>query len=314
MTNSRTTSSSHLLTLISGIKIVLKALRSTYIPCLWVALCSFELQVYSIPPEKNLDPTKFGLQPDSDRTRFNSSRSESRASDWLIENHKPLIVTQLEGSQFRRTDSGLLQCKLDDTIRAETSLFVRSNSLMEMQSQSGVIVRLGSNTNLDIELERTFKLYKGAMLVSLPDDRASYTLQSPLSTVQISGKGAVMFGVTEIGGIKAICVNGRTQLTLKDKVTADLKPGELIFVFTEGKNFSRKVHLELATVMQTSSLISDFKEPLPFLEELANNARKQNRRIKGRFKALVGDAKSDQDFELMILRDKSQSEEQKAPD
>jgi hypothetical protein len=29
---------------------------------------------------------------------------------------------------------------------------------------------------------------------------------------------------------------------------------------------------------------------------------------------LVGDAKSDQDFELMILRDKSQSEEQKAPD
>ena len=185
---------------------------------------------------------------------------------------------------------------------------------MELKTERGVIVRLGSNTNLNVEEERTFKLYKGAMLISLPDDVAAYTLQSPLSTVSISGEGAVMFGVTEVGGLKAICVNGKVQLTLKGNVVADLKPGELIFVFTEGNNFSRKVDLELATVMQTSSLISDFKEPLPFLEELARNARKQNRSIKGRFKALVGDAKSDQDFELMILKDKEKQEEPKAPE
>ena len=117
-----------------------------------------------------------------------------------------------------------------------------------------------------------------------------------------------MTAVTEIGGLKCIGLLGNLHLSLSDSKSTELRPGELVFIFTEGRGFSRKVNLELATVMQTSSLIRDFEEPLPFLEDIAQIARKQNRRIRSRFRALVGDAKSDKDFELMILRDKDEKE------
>lgn len=268
----------------------------------------------SDPIKDKLDPAKFGLQIDPSRTRFNKTKSKSPKLDEIILSQTSLKITQLEGSHFQKTDAGLQSCEVGDVFTGTTSLFVRSDSLMELKGESGQIVRLGSNTNLDIELNKLFKLYKGAMLLYLPEGTRSYILQSPLSRVSISGNGAAMFGVTEIGGLKVICIDGKIELTLANNESASLTPGELIFVFTEGKDFSRKVDLELATVMQTSALISNFPEPLPFLVNLAKNARKQNRRIRGRFKALVGDAKSDQDFELMILRDKENAEDKKVSD
>jgi hypothetical protein len=116
-----------------------------------------------------------------------------------------------------------------------------------------------------------------------------------------------MLGVTEVGGIKAIGLNGKPTLHLdKEKKSMGLAPGELVFIYTEGKGFSRTVDIELATVMQTASLVRDFKEPLPNLEEIAIHAKRQNRKIRSRFRALVGDAKSNKDFELMIIREEEE--------
>jgi hypothetical protein len=56
-------------------------------------------------------------------------------------------------------------------------------------------------------------------------------------------------------------------------------------------------------LVQTAALIRDFEEPLPFLEAMMRDARHQNRRIRNRYRALVGDAKNDQEFELKIIEE-----------
>ena len=63
-----------------------------------------------------------------------------------------------------------------------------------------------------------------------------------------------------------------------------------------------RVDVELATIVQSATLIRDFEQPLPFLEEMMTAARRQNVlfEIDG---ALVGDAKTDKEFELKIVKD-----------
>ncbi len=259
-----------------------------------------------LPPPEKMDPAKLGLYPDSERTRFASSRKKSVKQPPITQAsvNTPLFeISQLSGTQFLRGITGLKECQLGEVLPKDAALFVRSESSLEATAATGELLRLGAKTNLELGRKRNLEIYKGALLLSVPENAHGFTINSPLSRVEVQGEGALMTAVTEIGGLKCIGLLGNLHLTLPNQKSTELRPGELIFVFTEGRGFSRKVNLELATVMQTASLIRDFEEPLPFLEDIAHIAKKQNRRIRNRFRALVGDAKSDKDFELMILRD-----------
>ena len=228
-----------------------------------------------------------------------------------IGNEPDYTVSQQEGTLFVRKATGLHKAVEGEQLPPGTAIFVRDSSRMEVKATTGEILRAGSGTNITISPGRKLELYKGAILLSIPPSVAGITVTSPLSEVWIDGEGALMLGVTEVGGLKAIGLHGELSLLLpKQNRRKSLPPGKLLFVYTEGQGFSRKVDVELATVMQTASLIRDFKDPLPFLEDMAKHAKKQNRKIRSRFRALVGDAKSDKDFELMIIRD----EEGETPD
>lgn len=111
-----------------------------------------------------------------------------------------------------------------------------------------------------------------------------------------------MLGITQSGGFKAVGIYGGVRLDL-DNASMELGAGELVFIFTGGSGFSRKVDVELATIVQSATLIRDFEQPLPFLEEMMTAARRQNRLIRDRYRALVGDAKTDKEFELKIIKD-----------
>lgn len=223
-------------------------------------------------------------------------------------------LTQQDGTLFVRKATGLHKAKEGDRLPPGTAIFVREDSRIEAKAITGEILRAGSSTNVTVAPGRKIELFKGAILLSIPDGEEGFSVSSPLSEVQVSGEGALMLGVTEIGGLKAIGLHGNLSLILpKQKKRNTLEPGKLLFVYTEGQGFSRKVDVELATVMQTASLVRDFQEPLPFLEDMANHAKKQNRKIRSRFRALVGDAKSDKDFELMILREEGEENPGKEP-
>ncbi len=213
------------------------------------------------------------------------------------------LVTQQSGEHFIRGVPGLSTVGKGQYLPVGTSIFVRKDARLEVQDQTGMFLRLGTMTNLVLKKPRELLLHKGAVLLFMPSDGIGYKLISPLSEVTIVGPGALMMGVTESGGIKTVGLHGEVDLSLSNQEHKTLQAGELRFIFTEGRGFSRKVDVELATLVQTAALIRDFEEPLPFLEAMMRDARHQNRRIRNRYRALVGDAKNDQEFELKIIEE-----------
>ena len=249
-------------------------------------------------------PEKFGL------FKAPHDVKEDIGKNIAASNQLEFTISQMEGAHFVRQVAGLLKLEPMDKLTAGAAVFAREGSILEAKSGQGEIIRAGSNTNFTLGKARKLELYKGAILLWLPSGGEGIRVASPLSEIHLEGEGGLMLGVTEVGGLKAVGLHGNPTLQLgMEGKGVSLEPGTLVFVYTEGQGFSRKVDVELATIMQTASLVRDLKDPLPFLEEMAKHAKNQNRKIRNRFRALVGDAKSDKDFEMMIIRDKEEHEE-----
>ena len=59
--------------------------------------------------------------------------------------------------------------------------------------------------------------------------------------------------------------------------------------------------IELSTLMVTSKLITAFGKPLPFVNKLKQQAMMQALRTRKRYRTVVGDVKSNSDFEIRVL-------------
>ena len=80
----------------------------------------------------------------------------------------------------------------------------------------------------------------------------------------------------------------------------DREPDENGFILPEG--FSRKMSVELSTLMVTSKLMTGFDDPPVYHKKLRQQAMIQALRTKKRYKAVVGDAKNSDDFEIRVLK------------
>ena len=109
-----------------------------------------------------------------------------------------------------------------------------------------------------------------------------------------------MVGITTNGGLKVIGLMGDCILEQPDAGSSTLKPGELVFILPEG--FSRKMSVELSTLMVTSKLMTAFDDPPVYHKKVRQQAMIQALRTKKRYKAVVGDAKNSDDFEIRVLK------------
>ena len=111
---------------------------------------------------------------------------------------------------------------------------------------------------------------------------------------------AFMAGVTTNGGLKIICLLGEIKLRTVGK-NIELLPGELSFALSDG--FSRKMNVELSTLLVTSNLLTGFNQPPVFLKKLRQQAMLQALRTRKRFRTVVGDVKGTDNFELRVLKE-----------
>ena len=150
--------------------------------------------------------------------------------------------------------------------------------------------------------KKVFDLHSGSFVLSSSGDGNKATIKSPLSTVQVSCETpfALMIGVTTNGGLKFIALLGEPKLEQQKLAASILSPGELVFALPEG--FSRKMSVELSTLMVTSKLMTGFEDPPAYLKKLRQQAMIQALRTRKRYKAVVGDAKNSKDFEIQVLK------------
>ena len=94
---------------------------------------------------------------------------------------------------------------------------------------------------------------------------------------------------------------GDVNFYIADKTSAKVSPGELVFAMDD--HFSRKMNVELSTLMATSSLFTDFEEPPKLFKKMRQQALIQALRTKRHYRALVGDAKTLENFEVQLMEE-----------
>ena len=149
--------------------------------------------------------------------------------------------------------------------------------------------------------ENVFDFHSGSFSLASLESNSLCLIKSPLSEFHLKSDDpfAVLFAVTTNGGLKIIGLLGEIELVQKTKPSISLRPGQLIFSMPDG--FSRKMSVELSTLMVTSKLMTAFVDPPNFYRKLKQQALIQALRTKKRFRTLVGDAKTNSDFQIKVL-------------
>jgi len=167
--------------------------------------------------------------------------------------------------------------------------------------EKGFGVRSVDAASLALPQDGVFDLHSGSFAISSESKDNRCTIKRPLSSLVLTCPDpfAVMIGVTTNGGIKIIGLVGKCKLEQEGLDASVLNPGELIFALPEG--YSRKMSVELSTLMVTSKLMTGFDSPPIYLKKVRQQAMIQALRTRKRYKAIVGDAKNSKDFEIRVL-------------
>ena len=172
-----------------------------------------------------------------------------------------------------------------------------------IRNQDRYVVRSVEAASFAIDKNQLFDFHSGSFSLHTLEKNSVCTLKSPLAEVILESKEpfAVLLAVSTNGGLKIIGLLGEIKLKQKQKESVFLKPGELIFSLPNG--FSRKMNIELSTLMITSKLMTSFKKPPAFFKKLKQQALIQALRTKKRFRSIVGDAKTNSDFQIKVLEE-----------
>ena len=81
----------------------------------------------------------------------------------------------------------------------------------------------------------------------------------------------------------------------------ELRPGQLVFALPKG--YSRKMYVELSTLIATADLLTAFEEPPNYYKRLKTEALVQALRTRRRYRTVVGDVKGTDSFEVEVLRE-----------
>jgi hypothetical protein len=172
---------------------------------------------------------------------------------------------------------------------------------LDLGEESKFSLRTVDAASLALPMDKVFDLHSGAFAISSANKANVCTVKSPLSSMEIRAEEpfALMIGITTNGGLKVIGLFGDCELKQEGVPPESLSPGELVFALPEG--FSRKMSVELSTLMVTSKLMTGFQQPPVYLKKLRQRAMIQALRTKKRYRAVVGDAKNSEDFEIQVL-------------
>ena len=145
-------------------------------------------------------------------------------------------------------------------------------------------------------------LRSGALLADLRT-QGTMRLDGFDARLQVSGKCVLLIQATTNGGLKLIDLAGRATVeeVRPSVAVVNLSPGELVFAKPLGKGFSDKLNVNLKTLVATSALIHEFPDSGGLRRDLARAVLEQETLISKRYRAVVGDARTPDTFDIREL-------------
>ncbi len=226
-----------------------------------------------------------------------------------------LVVTQVYGTVWQGENGERRKTSTGGNVSVGSTFYVRKESGLEMISEDGGKIRSVESSVFSFMGDRSIRLNEGSILIHLTKDAQAFRVDGPLVGVNLRSDKAstALLSVTTSGGLKIISNERDLLAGLSNEVQIKLRPGELAFALPEPQGFSRKMDVELSTILMTADLLTGFEEPVPFSRSLRLAAAMQARRIKGRFRAVVGDVRTDDKFQVKVI-DEDEEEEKEETD
>ncbi|HTJ78227.1 MAG TPA: hypothetical protein VL357_04460 [Rariglobus sp.] len=151
-------------------------------------------------------------------------------------------------------------------------------------------------------------LLAGTALVQVPKN-ATWRVESIRSVAALPAGSWLVQAVDNLG-LKILCLDDESEPVLawgdplspaKAAVAAvRLRPGQLVFLQPDGKEFSPMATIYLAETLSTSRLVNGFPEPVPGMERLVNQAIAQQARIDKLSNAVIVGASKAGGFQIAV--------------
>lgn len=224
----------------------------------------------------------------------------------LRDEDRNFLVSQVFGRvSSRQVWEDRSEIQIGDPVGFGRRLTTFPNSGIEIRSfpQDFLFLRTVDASTIQFKGYNEILINSGSILIGAYARNFSMGIKSPNTKLSISSTEpfAIMLGVTTNGGIKIISLLGRVTIDCRED-NLIFSPGDLCFGLPDG--LSRKMSIELSTLMVTSKLITGFEKPLPFMKRINQQAMMQALRTKQRFRTVVGDVKGTRDFEIKVIEEK----------
>ena len=208
----------------------------------------------------------------------------------------------MNGEVLLREDNGSLKLQAGRHAHAggDASFFCREGSKLLLEHGSARFRFLGENTFS--YAGASIALRSGALLADWRTPGV-LRLEGFDAKLRVSGKCVLFVQATTNGGLKIIGLAGRAIIETihSGGRTIELFPGELVFAKPLEKGFSDKLDVNLKTLVATSALIHEFPDLGRLRRELAKAVLEQDVLISKRYRALVGDARTPDTFDIREL-------------
>ena len=177
---------------------------------------------------------------------------------------------------------------------------VFSKSGLETMS-AGYQFRFGSDTEFNLS-EKAIHLHEGSIMIQSRKIGNKVVVKGPEVSLRLSGVGTCMLEVEANGGVKIIGVLGRIMLGVGEELKEiDLLAGELVIIKAGSQELGEKISVNLSKVLETSFLLSGFKNSPSFQNSLSSIAKAQQDSIAQSYYTEEGDAKDADTSEIVSL-------------
>lgn len=187
----------------------------------------------------------------------------------------------LQANVVSAADKSAKPARVNEVFKAPDLVRTGTASRLEMTAPDQTITRVGANT--------VFTFAPGGRDILL--ERGSILFHAPAGVgggaIINHGTAAAVLGTTEIGAIlpdgsfKILDLEGKVKVTLKNLLSIELKPGQMVIVSPDGNTFGPVLNFNLGRLLPHLLLVAGFSDPLSSLPLIQAAIQVQDQEIAG---------------------------------
>ena len=189
--------------------------------------------------------------------------------------------------------------KIDSLYFISTS----NGSRFELKSND-TIWRVGSQSFVRFESQQQVWIHSGSLLLCLESEK-TINFKSRTSDATFTGKGTIIIECLENGGFKFIPLEGDGVLKTVKDAPFPILGGRLVLVLGNPSYLGSSYDIDLMLLLQSSKLINYFPTPLSTFDQIGLALYIQQLKLKGKYNALIGDATTDNELQILAFGEKS---------